>query len=501
MIDQNGKWAPDLAPKGYLVLNDYHRFLLLSGPRLTAKTTCAIAKLARHLWENDQAMVAIVGKSIRAIKSSGIWQDLTVLDTGIKQWLKANIGFEYEVEPKITGDTKMSFFKIRNMYYGMDGYTGLSECQVHSLEHDHEVEQKFKSTRYSMFYLPEADLFKSESVMQIMDDQLRIPSIPDENHQIILDCNPAEEGPDHWIYRAFYRKCGEDGEPYAPTHAAKFQTYEFFLEDNPFISEDRKQAQRDKYAHDKIKKARYVDGKWERDASGGVFEHVWSESSHIVGAMARDEILIPGKDAHEFITGWDTGDVNHGLSILCPRSTETQTVFDLIDELVIIDRKVSLADFTEGVLEKMDYWERVMRALYGDAHVIVWRHWSDPSAADRYRSAADSYDAKIIRQASGGRINLNYAAKAAGSVRRRKDLLSKILFDGRLAVSAQCHAHIEMFRYLKPGPSAAEPIQRASPHKHAFDALSYALSSEAPMELDRRNQATVVRKPHIISVG
>lgn len=499
MIDPNGRWAPDLSPKGYLVLNDYHRFLLLSGPRKSSKTTNVVAKLCRHLWENDNAMLGIIGKSLRSIKSSGVWQDLIVLDTGIKQWLRANIGFDYLVEPKITGDTKMSFFRIRNMY------GGVSECQVHSLEHDHEVEQKFKGTRYSMFYLPEADQFKSEAVLQILDDQLRIPSIAFDDHQIILDCNPAEEGDDHWIYRSFYRKCGEDGQPFDPKFAAKYQYYEFFLDDNPFITDEEKDAIRQKYAHDPIKQARYVFGRWERDTKGGVFEDVWSEQRHVIGSTIGHpdswDIIIPGPHSHEFVVGWDTGDVNHAASIICPREGESETIFDLIDELVVVDRQISLADFTEGVVEKMDYWESVMRNLYGKDHKIMWRHWSDPSAADRYRSSADSYDAKIIRNISDGRIILNFATKGAGSVRKRKDLTRRILFQDRLAVSAQCRAHIEMFRYLKPGSGAAEPVQRASPHKHCFDSLSYALTSEAPMELDRRNSATITRKPRIISVG
>ena len=498
MIDPNGRWAPDLAPKGYLVLNDYHRFLLLSGPRKTTKTITATNKLCRHLWENDNAMVGIVGKSIRSIKSSGVWQDIVGSDTGISQWLRADIGFEYETEPKITGDTKMSFFRIRNMF------GGISECQVHSLEHDHEVEKKFKGTRYSMFYLPEADQFRDERVLNILADQLRIQSIPFENHQILLDCNPAEEGDEHWIYRCFYMKCGEDGQPFSPARAEKYQHYEFFLEDNPFITEEEKQDIRDQYAHNPILRARYVEGRWERDTSGGVFEEVWSEPRHVIGHSVGHpdqwEIIVPGPHSHEFVIGWDCGDVNHSASILASREGDEQTVFDLIDELVVVDRQVSLEDFTEGVLEKMDFWEKVMRSTYGKEHKIVWRHWSDPSAADRYRAAADSYDAKIIRNVSDGRIVLGFASKGAGSVRRRKDLLRRILFQDRLAVSAQCRAHIDMFRYLKPGPSQAEPIQRASPHKHAFDSLSYALTNEAPAELDRRNQATVIKKPRIISV-
>lgn len=498
MIDLRGRWAPDLSPKGYVALNDYHRFLLLTGPRKTTKTTCSVNKICRHLWENDGAVVAIVGKSIRSIKSSGVWQDLIILETGIRQWLRANIGFDYTVEPKITGDTKMSFFRIRNMH------GGTSECQVHSLEHDHEVEQKFMGTRYSMFYLPEAAQFKSESVIQILDDQLRIPSIPFEDHQILLDTNPAEEGPDHFIHRLWYRKCGEDEEPLAESLASQYHLIEFTLDDNPFITEREKQALRDKYAHDPIKKARFIDGKWERDTKGGVFEDVWSEQRHVIGSTngPKDDwqILIPNQYSHEFSIGWDCGDVNHSASFICPRETDTETIFDVIDELAVVDRQISLADFTEGVLEKIDTWEKTVKDLYGSNHKVIWRHWSDPSAADRYRSAADSFDSKIIRNVSDGRIILGFASKGAGSVKRRKDLLRRLLFQNRLAVSAQCRAHIDMFRYLKPGPSQAEPVQRSSVHKHCFDSLTYALMNEAPAELDRRNQASVIRKPRIISV-
>lgn len=498
MIDTKGRWLPDLSPKGELVLNDYHRFLMLSGPRKCAKTTSAMAKICRHLWENDPAVVGIVGKSIRSIKSSGVWQDLVVLETGIKQWLRAGIGFDYETEPKITGDTKMSFFRIRNMH------GGISECQVHSLEHDHEVEQKFKGTRYSMFYLPESDQFRDDRVLEILDDQLRIPSIKYEDHQILLDTNPAEEGPDHFLHRLFYRKCGVDDKPLSQNRSDKYYVYNFTLDDNPFISDQEKQDLKDKYAHDPLKYKRYVEGKWERDTTGGVFEDVWSELQHVVGntnGPKEDwEILIPNKYSHEFAVGWDTGDVNHSASFICPRETDSETIFDLIDELTVVDRQISLADFTEGVLEKMDTWEKTVRDLYGANHKIIWRHWSDPSAADRYRSAADSFDSKIIRNVSEGRIVLGFASKGAGSVKRRKDLLRRLLFQNRLAVSAQCRSHIEMFRYLKPGPSQAEPIQRSSVHKHCFDSLTYALSNEAPAELDRRNQASVVRRPRIISV-
>jgi hypothetical protein len=68
MIDNQGHWAPDLSPKGYEVLNDYSRFLMLSGCRKSSKTINSCAKICRHMWENNGAVVAIVGKEYSLVK-------------------------------------------------------------------------------------------------------------------------------------------------------------------------------------------------------------------------------------------------------------------------------------------------------------------------------------------------------------------------------------------------------------------------------------------------
>ena len=498
MIDKNGNWAPDLVPKGYLVLNDYHRFLLLTGPRLSSKTTNVVSKICRHLWETDGAMVAIVGKSIRTIKSSGVWQDLILHKTGMRQWLESPLGFQYTVEPRLTGDSKMTYFRVRNVHGGE------SECQIHSLANDSDVEAKFKGTRYSMFYLPEADLFEHPDVFTLLDDQLRIIGKPFEQHQMILDCNPPEIGDEHWIYRFFFQHVGADGEAFDLEFANLFEYYRFKLEDNPFLDPRHVHALKSKYRHDKVKFARYVLGLWERDVNGGIFENVWNENVHVLGNIMTPreddwEIIIPGKQSTTLVTGWDTGDVNHAVTFLCPREGKDRTEFDVIDEVVVRDRQMSLPDLTDLVVERMDFWENLLKELYGHA-TIRWRHWSD-SSATKYRSNSDSYDYQLIRLHTEGRITLSPVTKMSGSVRKRIDLVKKLLFENRIRVSAKCKEHIQMFRYLMPGPNRTELIRRGSQWKHAFDSLSYALENEAPQDLERRNAPTVSSVARILQVG
>mgnify|MGYP001570902808 FL=1 len=483
MQDEHGRWIPTLAPKGYEALNDYHRFLLLTGPRKSTKTINACSKVARHLWENDGAIVAIIGKTLRNIKSSGVWQDLTKQDCGMPQWMNAGIGFEFTVEPKMTGDTKMTFFKVRNMHGGE------SECQVHSLEHEHEVETKFKGARYSMIYLPEGDQFKDRHTFDILEDQLRIIGIPYEQHQLMIDCNPPEEGTDHWLHDVFFKQVNPNGEPFEQAYASKYHRIEYTLDDNPFISDDEKNTLKSKYKYDKNRYARLVEGKWERDQAVGHFADFFIENLHVRGnADSPDEaqwqILIPSRSCIEILVGWDTGDVNHAVSIIAPRDTGNLSAFDIIGEVVVRDQNMAIDEFVDLVMDEMDFIEAIVKERYG-RDKVRWLHRSDTSAL-KFRSAADMTEILVVQQVSGGRILLRGVPK--GRVRERISLAKRLLFDNRIFVSAQCKHHIEMFRFLRKGKAKTDIIEPKSPYKHIFDALTYALLEEVPMDIIRREE-------------
>lgn len=478
MRDSQGRWIPHLTPKGYQVFNSYTRFLLLHGSRKSSKSISAENKLCRHAFENNNAIIAVVTKTTKNAKV-GVWQDLVRFV--VPNWIRANIGFRYTVEPRMEADTKMSYFRVRNLYGGE------SEFQLHSLEHCQEVESKFKGTRFSMVYLSEADQFEDRIVFDILSDQLRVIDIPFEQHQLIADTNPPEEGEDHWLHSVWWKELQKPG--VNAEYIKRFHNIHFRIADNPFLDPREKAELEEKYKYDPNKYARFVLGQWVRDDRGTIFEDFYVPNIHVRGDCSSPnqddwEIIVPGKNCIELYSGWDTGDVNHAAIIAAKRDMGDHSAFDVIDEIVSLNSPVSLTDFTEAFMERMDYWEKLVNDLYGNRR-ILWRHWSDASAM-RYRSAADSSDELIVRQVSRNRIILNSVAKPRGSVRARISLTKKLLFEKRLCVSAQCFHLQESLKYLKPGKSKTEVIQESSQFKHVFDALTYMLLNESPADVERR---------------
>src|SRR5574342_716731 len=187
VYEEAGGWLPPINPKQFEVFDDYHRYLLVHGPRKSSKTWGIIHKIIRHGFDND-AMFAIVTKTLKNAKASGAWTLLSNVmlpfwEYGIPKdrwepwmppaWRHGCPGFRVIEGPKTTGDTKMSFVRIQNRR------GAVSEIQCHSLEHDSEVEAKFKGPFYSGFWLSEFDQYlKSRDAFDIFCDALRMPGVP-----------------------------------------------------------------------------------------------------------------------------------------------------------------------------------------------------------------------------------------------------------------------------------------------------------------------------------
>lgn len=487
MHDAQGRWLPDLSPKGFDVFNSYARYLMVDGPRKAGKSLAIANRVARHLFENDNAIVGIITKTLKNGKV-GVWSDLT--NTVLPQWMSAKIGMKWLKEPTMDVATKMSYARVTN------AYGGKSEVQLHSLENVWEAEAKFKGTRFSLLWLSEADQFEDRVVFDVLTDQLRVVGIPYENHAIIADLNPPEQGLNHWLAGIWInRKAGDEA------FDKQFERIQFTIDDNTFLDPREKQDLINKYSYDKQLYARYVKGEWVEDVSAGHFSDVFVPSTHVVGdcssaSIDDHEIIVPSKNCFELFTGWDLGDVNHACAFAAKRIDEAgNSVFDIIDEMVVIDRKISIADFTETVLEKMAWWEEYMKNEYGTER-ILWRHWSDNSAW-RYRAASDVYDELVVRNVSQGKIVLHAVTKGSGSVKQRIGLLKKLLFERRVFFSAQLRNVLKMVREMKPGPNRAEPIRDGDKNKHIFDALTYMLISETPMDVERKT-VTVAQKPTVV---
>ncbi len=498
IYDTDGYWYPPINEKQLEIFNDHHRFTLITGPRKSGKTFGIIHKVLRHAFDVNGAMIAIVCKTMKNAKSAGVW---VLLSKALKEWENNCYGFKVVEGPKTTGDTKLSYVKIRNRH------GSISEIQCHSLEHAQEVEAKFKSSNYSMFWLNEGDQFCTEYAFNILSDSLRMtPQVPFNEHQILLDCNPPDTGPNNWLHDLFFKFKDNKPEPGETERAKKARDrvhrIVVMIADNPQLDPEERDDLIERYRKRPGLYARFIEGKWEQDIVGGHFSDVWDNQSNIIGNVDcpedEKEIAVPTPACSELLGGWDMGESkNHSFHIIEKIAKEHPTTgkkivsFSVIDEYVVIRNYMSIQEFVESCLEKIDHWNKYQQLNH--KVTPVWRHWSDTSAFND-RAAADKSDAAIAYEASDGRIILNAAPKYAGSNHDKVKLLWQLLYQKRLFVSAQLSATRAMFTNLRSDPHTASHYVKRDDHKHPFDSLAYPIIAEAPFDMMRSSEIGTAKK-------
>jgi PBSX family phage terminase large subunit len=478
VITPEGIWVPLLSEKGYEVFDCFKRYVLLSGCRKSAKSVVTANKFLRNMWENDGSVGALIAKTAKNAKG-GAWSDM--IKFVLEGWRKSGMGIKILEGPKADSVTKMEYIIINNVHGGK------SEIQIHSLQHEHEVEEKFKSMRFSCIWLSEADQFKSRHVFDVLKEQLRVIGIPFNNHQFLFDCNPPEEGDEHWLHDLFYK----GGDPESPfcikNHSQFYERFQFGLDDNPFLNPQEREELENSYGHDKTLRARFIEGKWVKDTMAGLFQEQFVHNIHVIGdASSPDksewETIAPA-NVPFLITGTDIGELNHSTSFICPRIDENDDVcYDVFDEVCSIDKQVSVAEFAAKVWERTQFWNKWMMAKYKLKHAPAWHHWCDSSLFN-YDASSNTNDAQIFFSESNGQIRMRPVKKGAGSIKQRIALCRRLFFSNRLLISAHCKWNVGWAQNLKPGKTKAEPVRAGSEHRHTFDATSYAIGSEIPHEM------------------
>jgi len=476
VYDAQGRWLPNLSPRGLELFEARERYVLAWGPRKTGKTIAVLDKLCRHAYEMPTTTIAIVALTLR-VGRIGPWSDLQRFI--IPQWEEADIGFKVTRTESWMPDTKMCYIRVTNA----QGYE--TQIELHSCERPEEAEAKFKGGRWSFVYISEADTFNEPVAFDVLSDQLRNPIIPFADHQIVLDANPAKQGRDHWLHKRFFRK--DDVAQKSPSYAAMFREIKFDYSDNPWLSDVEYQELAVKYDGDPALKARFFTGEWLADMSDAVFGDVFRPNINVIGGPDPDKPgeateLVPSGQSPEMIIGWDIGDRNHAAEFIAPRIAAENTIaYDNFDEVVHIDSLVSLGLFVTQVIERMDYWEEYLLETHKIKHVI-WRHWSD-SSAFRFRSALDSDEQLEVARITNGRIMMHAVAKHGGSVEGRIMLTRKLLYEKRLYLSHRCERIIESLGHLQYDNDDRTKLNPGDKYKHAWDALSYALGSEIPTSI------------------
>lgn len=503
-------WLPPINAKQFEIFNDRHRYLLVHGPRKSGKTFGIIHKVIRHAFDVNGAMVAIVCKTIKNAKSAGVW---VLLERMLNYWADPTTGcpgFAIVEGPKMAGDSKMSFVRIRNRH------GGVSEIQCHSMERSNEVEAKFKGPAYSMFWLSEFDQYCDANAFDILCDALRMtPLVPYEDHQIICDCNPPETGEDNWIHDKWFKF--KDRDPESEDDKIFWDGLHRILvniDDNPQLHDKERRELVARYKKRPNLYARFILGQWKQDITDGHFSDLWDADLHVMGNAdspneSEWEVVLPTEACTSLLTGWDIGDSkNHSFHILektihVVKVTDPKTnqlvdrflvSFSVLDEFAILRTFMSVKEFTEKCMKKMDVWEKFILKRNPTAQ-MQWRHWSDTSAFD-FKASANSSDAAIVYETSGDRIVLQPAPKYAGSRHDRVNLIGELLSQQRLLISAQLSYTKSMMVNLRKGTTAAEFI-KDDDWRHGFDSMSYPIIAEAPMDMKRSSSVGTGRKNEV----
>lgn len=472
--------------------------VLVSGGRMTGKTIAIVHRIMRHLWETPGARAAIFSRTIKVAKDGGIWED--IMDAA-REWCAAGLTdpqtgamFEFTTQnssgepgPRIDSQTRTLLFKVRNRFGGE------SELKLFSLDHDDEVEAKVKSTRFSLIWFSELNLYQDPKVMKVSYLQLRMKHLKPWQHLWIGDTNPHEDGEDHWIYKTWWTQRLQDEKDVRAemkkdgvfeskleetlkdkmAFRRSLKLIEIFLDDNIFLEHGHKVALMEQYNGDTGEFARNVNGQWVKGHGrlGAHFANYFFDNQHIVGGnFEGDSIDLPPATT-DLICGWDIGDVNHSWHAIESREIDGVMCWCIHEEHVIIGQELTVSEFTMEVMEKMEG----LQSLH--ARTLPWRtHWSDSSSLDVWKSSGSGGSQSVeVETTSQGRIRLLPALKH--SVKSRVRLLQYLLRKNRLFVAHRCERTIQMFRCCCRGSSDGEYVMN-NEHKHPFDSLTYAIYME-----------------------
>ena len=507
---------PDLAPKQANLVklcrekNGLKKIILMSGMRKSGKTIAGMVAIADHLWNIKSASVLVLCKTQGSGATSGIWNELT--EKVIPAFIAADFGMEWAPkgspapwknggEPRIHGATKKMMCAVVNKH------GGISELEMDSLDDEREIDDKYKSRYQSMIYWSEAAEFHERKSFSTLLLALRGFDLPDDDCVFLIDCNPAETGESHFLFKIFYElRISDEADEDEKVFQKWLKLTEWTMDDNPFITDNDKAVIRAEYKYSPSLYSRYVLGKWVRVIEKGLFTAQFSIAQHTVGNKddPNSEYLIPMEGCTELISGHDEGGVNPVSYIIekCIIHDELKdiSVFRCLDELAFIDEEISPEEFTILFVQKMDFWEKEI------GNEVRWTHWSDRSALDHKQSISQRSVADEMYSVSNGRIKLQAVDKGRGSVGNRIRLIRKLLIQNRILISAgKCPRLCEMFENIQTG-KVPDSVSTHSKFKHSMDGFSYPVSRECWEELSDnirviRTQKRADGKSNLISVG
>lgn len=513
-------FQPSISTKQASIVNSPFTFNLISGPRLASKSYGCLHDVPWHMWNTPGACGMMLGKTTTQNSDAGLWTLL--INKVVPEWIAGDFGFDWVTKPRMEAVTHKLYFETTNRFDGVSRY------YLDSLDVESDAEIKFKGKIFSHIYGTEFSHFKQRRTFDVLQECFRMPDLKPEQHKMVLDTNPAEEGTDSWLWKLFYwfRTLDLDAindeikeelnltdlDPAEYSDAVEdlqalqknINLIEFTIDDNIYITAAQKRAQRAKYLHNRDLLDRYYYGRWVRATGEGLFTESYRPEIHLIGQDSTPgdpEFLLPEEDCIELGTGSDIGRRNTAIVVIEPIQMEIveetrkgpETVikvgFKVLDEYVSLGTQQRIRDIAElAFLQKIEFWEDFCRKP------PLWRHLSDNSAFSM-DIISESDEAKEIYRATGGRVELEsitdkfsgikgHAIKGSGGVEKRVDMFQKLLFENRILVNAKkCPHFVEMLSSFKR--NRLGKISGSDVFKHVFDAATYYMALKCWMEMIR----------------
>lgn len=469
------------------------KFIFTASEKWTGKTLGCLDAIIDHAYNTKDSRACVLSTTIGAGDDSGVWTKLTT--EIIPSWIAGDFGLDWWMGgkrsvagPRMKGASKRLYLELTNKFGGK------SHIELSSLQMERDVEALFFNRYYDFIYWCELQNFRNRRSFDTLIQSLRRPTIADEDHILLCDGNPSEEGKRAWQYKLFFEdrinpKLPEDQKPIQKN----LKLIRLTLDENPFLTDERKSAIKASYAHDPTLFARYVRGEWVEASTDSLFIDVFSRAAHVVGDAGDPdaEVLIPSENCTELFTSWDFGPSNPAVQFFeqyFPTAPQEKrgdgepqrelSRFHFFDEICFIGtnpQELSLADFTEMVLERMAFWERVI------GHPAIWTHFSDRSVMDTYEAVGNRLQHTEVLAASNGKIELIAVDRRPGTVSAAIRFWRRLLFQKRLLFSAdRCPNMIAAQTGLSRarGPLGPIPfsIAKGSIHKHPWDSGRYGVT-------------------------
>lgn len=537
-VSETGQFYLDIAPKQLelvqAVMNPcgHRKYIFANGCKWSGKTRASLDAVVSHAWNVDNARICVIVPTIGAGDDAGIWSELT--EKTIPKWIEGDFGLEWWTDKrrakqrtgaKQKGASKKLYCEITNKHpcrqcegtgkkdnkicnTCQGNGCGRSHIELDSLKDERDVETYFFNRYYTMIYWGELQNYKERHTFDTLIQCLRVEGVTkDDDYVMLCDGNPSDLGEDAWQYKLWFdfridKNVPEEQKPLQQN----LKLIIFTLDDNPYLSPERKREICSSYDHDPDLKARYILGQWKKSSSDALFGSVFRPSIHVIeldAATGEPVELIPEPDCIRLITSWDPGGANPAMviaekcfqSIIDPKTGEVakdatgepkeESVFKWIDELVFVKDDLSIAEFTELALEKMDIWEKLI------GHAIEWQHWSDNTAFTQKESISKRTVYEEVFASSGGRIILEASdalhrlgkgipQNRPGTVAQGIRLYRKLLFQRRMLFCARKTPKlIQMNKSLRrPPKTMADVIEKNDPNRHVFDAARYLVVRE-----------------------